>query len=68
MNTPIKKISKNQNRIIHESGLVMKLIKTDIEKGIDCGLCDYRKYDICHLIPCGQGHFKVFKSTKSTTK
>ena len=68
MNTPIKEISKNQNRITHKSGLVMKLIKTDLGKGTDCRFCDYRKSDICHLIPCVQGHFKVFKSTKSTTK
>lgn len=75
MNTPIIKISDDQNEITHESGVVTVFKKDD--SGI-CFGCFYatRKEHDCRLIPCDYNKIKckrkdgksgIFKLKQPTT-
>lgn len=49
MNTPIIKISDDQNEITHESGVVTNFVWTNL---FSCGRCVYKNRKSCYDIPC----------------
>lgn len=58
MNTPIIKISEDQNEIIHESGVVTVFKKT--RKGSGCENCvyDYENTCLCYAANCDDYRLK----------